>query len=142
MKRKYAYNLDDAGIIPADFTPSYISGSVGFGVYDDANPNLPAFKCWPVNDYEYAYEPDRILTEAIEAGYDTGLGYTLALTEKDRSQFVSMLVLLREANAPDDMMTEIADNTGTLHQLSVQALRQLLVNYGAYYQTLWAASRV
>jgi hypothetical protein len=138
MKIKIAYNIDDAGIIPTDFTVAYTSGSVGYGTVDDINPNLSAFKYWQVDEYEYQSEPDRIYNQAIEAGYVTPMGYTLALTDKDRAQFVSMLVLLREAGVPDGMETAISDNSGSLHTLTVVQLRQLLVGYGLYYQNLWS----
>jgi hypothetical protein len=74
----------------------------------------------------------------LAAGYDTGFGYSLALGEADRNAFTQLLVLLREAGAPDDMQVSIADTNGHLHSVSVAQLRPMLVGYGLYYNQLWA----
>jgi hypothetical protein len=143
MKKKYAYNLDDVGIMPANFTTVYVSGSVGFGTFDDADPNLPAFKCWEVADYEYAMEPQRIFYQAIESGYDTGLGYSLGLSTEDRNAFASFLTQYanKEAigTATASSTVALADTEGHLHYMTLQEARVLLDAYSDYYSGLWVA---
>jgi hypothetical protein len=74
----------------------------------------------------------------------------LAAGERDRSLFAQTLVLLREAE--DLLSTEeekiafrasmqtITDHKGVPYTLSVTELRELLVQYGLNYRTLWLAA--
>ena len=148
----FHYILKDIGngesIGPASYLPEGSeTGRIGpndilYGMADIGSVSvLSDFNAVEVNRDDFPWTKDEAYANAIADGYDTGLGYRIGLGDKDRTQFVSTLVLLREANAPAVMITAIADNTGTLHQLSVQALRQLLVGYGTHYQALWSASK-
>ena len=96
---------------------------------------------WAIEDLSDAEKKQRAFDAAIEAGYDTGLGYSIALGDKDRADFTSMLMLLNAAGTPDTDMTQIADTTGTLHPISVGDLKPMLVQYGAYYLSVWTASK-
>jgi len=78
-----------------------------------------------------------VFDKAIAAGYDTGKGYRLRLFESDRNAFTQLLVLLREANATDDLPTAVADTEGTVRQLTAKELRGILVGYGVHFQGLW-----
>ena len=74
----------------------------------------------------------------------------LAAGDRDRSMFANTLVLLREAE--DLLATEdekiafrasqqtITDRKGVPHTMSVTELRELLVQYGLNYRTLWLAA--
>ena len=74
----------------------------------------------------------------------------LAASDRDRSMFANILVLLREA---EDLLTTeeekiafrdspqtIIDCKGERHTMSVTELRALLVQYGINYQALWLAA--
>jgi hypothetical protein len=74
----------------------------------------------------------------------------LAAGDRDRSLFAQTLVLLREA---EDLLTTeaekiafraspqtITDRKGVPHTMSVTELRELLVQYGLNYRTLWLAA--
>lgn len=143
MKKKYAYNLDDVGIMPTNFITAYVSGSVGYGTFDDADPNLPAFKCWEVADYEYAMEPQRIFHEAIESGYDVGNGYKLGLSTEDRNAFTSLIIQYANKEAVGTATTAstvaLSDTEGHLHYMSLKEARVLLDAYWDYYTSLWIA---
>lgn len=78
---------------------------------------------------------------ARDAGFNTGLGYSLGLQDQDRADFTSLLTLLTAAGAQDEMETSIADTEGVLHPIKVGALKPLLVQYGLYFQGIWAASK-
>lgn len=141
MKIRLAYYLDNPGIIPEDFTTQYVSGSVGYGTYDNENPNLSAMNYWEVAEFEYTIEPDRIYHTAIEAGYDTGDGYTLGISDSDRFNWTQLLVLLRESGAADTTNVTIADISGSMHNITLADFRQKMVAAGIYYQQLWANNR-
>jgi len=76
----------------------------------------------------------------------------LAAGERDRALFAQTLVLLREAE--DLLATEaekiafrastqtIIDCKGVPHSMSVTELRELLVQYGLNYRTIWLAANI
>jgi len=74
----------------------------------------------------------------------------LAASDRDRSMFANILVLLREAEdllnteeekiAFRDSPQTIIDCKGQRHTMSVTELRALLVQYGINYQALWLAA--
>jgi hypothetical protein len=66
---------------------------------------------------------------------------TLRADESDRSAFSQLLVLLRESEiagmSPETV--QIADLTGSLHTVSIDAARRLLIAYGDQYHQIWAS---
>lgn len=78
---------------------------------------------------------------AIEAGYDTGNGYRLALHEHDRNNFIGLLTLVNGLGAPDEATTTIGDIDGNLHSVTVAELKAMLMAYGLHYQAIWGASK-
>ena len=87
--------------------------------------------------YDFPFSPKELFAEKVKDGYDTGLGYTIGITDADRNQWVQLLVMMREGNAPDDTTVSISDITGQLHQVTLAEFRTLMVAAGLYYQTLW-----
>jgi hypothetical protein len=79
---------------------------------------------------------------AIQNGFDTGLGFKLALGDQDRNAFTQMFVMINTAKEKgllqDDSPQAVADIDGELHTLTVAQLTDLLLAYGAHYKTLWA----
>jgi hypothetical protein len=80
---------------------------------------------------------------AVNAGFDTGLGYSLKLYDHDRAAFTQLLVLVNEAvNAgamTEQSTVDIWDTEGVKHTVAVSLYRQLILGYGAYYQAINAA---
>lgn len=79
---------------------------------------------------------------AIAAGYLVDPeGFTLALGAEDRAQFAQFLALVREALdlglITGSTPQSIKAKDGTLHSLTTDRLRQVLVGYGFAYKTLW-----
>lgn len=89
-----------------------------------------------------ASDPRRLAFQvAIQNGFDSGLGFTLALGDADRSAFTQMLVLVTTAKEEglitDDTPQTIADIDGKPHTLSTGEFTRLMLAYGAYYKGLW-----
>ena len=81
----------------------------------------------------------------VEAGYTVQpAGFTLALGDNDRSQFIQMLTLVQEALSLGLITNEtpqtIADKDGGKHTVSTLRLRQILVLYGLHYKGIWDAA--
>jgi len=135
------YDIENPGILPEGFTPSHVSGSWAYATIDERNPAFNNVNYVDVDSYEYESEPQRIFLEAVEAGYATGLGYRLAMGDTDRNQWTALLVLYREANAPDTTELQIADIDGYLHTVTLAQFRQLAIGLGQAYASLWATFR-
>lgn len=74
----------------------------------------------------------------LEEGYKVDPeGYTLDLNEESQNAFARLLTLLDISGASDSLGTQIADKEGVLHSITVGRLREILVSYGMYYQTIW-----
>lgn len=71
-------------------------------------------------------------------------GFVLGLHESDRSAFAQMLSLVKEALDLGLITNEtpqiIADKNGQKHQISTLRFRQIMVQYGFYYKSLWDQS--
>lgn len=79
---------------------------------------------------------------AIAAGYTvTPEGFILALGPEDRAQFAQLLALVREALdlglITGTTPQSIKAKDGTLHTVTTDRLRSLLVGYGFHFKTLW-----
>ena len=96
---------------------------------------------WQVTDLTKDEIKQIAFLNAIDAGYDTGLGYKLSLTPESKSEFVGLLTLLATAGVPDEAPVEISDMEGVKRSLTVGDLKSLLVQYGFYYQSIWSASK-
>lgn len=83
-----------------------------------------------------------ILRESINAGFKVEPeGFILGLENEDQNAFVRLLTLLSVAGAPDSMTTKISDKEGKLWNVTVGRLKQIVVQYGMYFQTLWTNSK-
>lgn len=71
-------------------------------------------------------------------------GFILALKDEDRAAFSQMLSLVKEALDLGLITNEtpqiIADKNGQKHQISTLRFRQIMVQYGLYYKSLWDQS--
>lgn len=89
----------------------------------------------------------------IEAGFDTGLGWKLALDNASRNLIsgaaaliVSTVALYEEVGDSTSKAaflnsnTHIKDSAGVLHKMTVQQAWQMIVAYGQYYQQTWIAT--
>lgn len=89
-----------------------------------------------------ATDPRRVVFNvAIQNGFDTGLGFTLALHDADRSAFTQMLVLVNTAKEKglitDATPQTIADIDGQPRTLTTGEFTRLMLAYGSYYKGLW-----
>jgi hypothetical protein len=77
----------------------------------------------------------------LEAGYDTGLGFSLALQDADRAALAQVEQLVSKALAMSMMAATdpvtLTDKTGTIHTIEAQNLSVLMLHYGFGYQQLW-----
>lgn len=71
-------------------------------------------------------------------------GFFLGLEDNDRAAFSQMLSLVKEALDLGLITNEtpqiIADKNGQKHQISTLRFRQIMVQYGFYYKSLWDQS--
>ena len=79
---------------------------------------------------------DSMKADALSNGFDTGLGFSLAVDEKDRNAFTQLMVLLRESGAPDVYEVTIFDKDKVPHKIKYGDLKPVLVQYGQYCMTL------
>jgi len=67
--------------------------------------------------------------------------FYLALNDNDRNSFTQMLSLVKEALdlglITNDTPQIISDKDGNLHTLTTLRFRQIMVEYGFYYKTIW-----
>lgn len=83
--------------------------------------------------------PEEQFQKTISQGYTVEPeGFVLALEEKDQNAFTRLLTLLTVAGVSDSAPTQISDKDGRLWSVTVGRLKQILVQYGLYYQTIWA----
>lgn len=68
-------------------------------------------------------------------------GFVLALSDADRSAFSQMLSLVKEALDLGLITNEtpqiISDKDGQKHEITTLRFRQIMVQYGFYYKSLW-----
>lgn len=148
----FQYQLKQVGngekIGPASFLPqdSETGRTNGTDVlYGKANIEslecIADFNPVEIAKYDFPWTPDELFAEKVKDGFDTGNGYTLAIGDNDRNQFVQLLVMLRECNASDSTDVTFADINGHLHTLTLSEFRQTILALGQYYQTLWTTYR-
>lgn len=83
-----------------------------------------------------------ILQDSVSAGFKVEPeGFVLGLREDDQNAFVRLITLLSVAGAPDSMDTQISDKDGKLWNVTVGRLKQIIVQYGMYFQALWTNSK-
>lgn len=84
---------------------------------------------------------------AVKAGFDTGLGFRLAIDDAGRKAFTELRTQLLEGiefgllTNDSQCPVKIADVDGGLHQLTVGQVRQLIFAGGNYYAGMLAAYR-
>lgn len=87
-------------------------------------------------------------TTAINAGITpTGTDITLAAEQNDQAEFTKLITLLREVEemqptdnakaAVRNSTTTIVDKDSVPHEVTVQQLRLMIVDYGNQLKTLW-----
>jgi hypothetical protein len=84
---------------------------------------------------------------AVTAGFDTGLGFRLAIDEAGRKAFTELRTQLIEGiefgllTNDSQCPVKVSDVDGGLHQLTVGQVRQLIFAGGNYYAGLLASYR-
>ena len=83
----------------------------------------------------------KVFADAVKAGFDTSMGFKLALADADRNAFTQMLVLVNTALSVG-VITQatpqtIADIDGVPHTVTTLIFIGLMLQYGAYYKGLW-----
>lgn len=93
-------------------------------------------------------EPDPAavaLALEIAKGFDTGMGFRLGLTSRDREAFSQMLLLVNTARDNDlidnDTPQTIADIDGNTHTVSTKDFVRMMIAYGNHYKRLWDQSK-
>lgn len=81
-------------------------------------------------------EADVWFEQQILAGFDTGEGFTLGLTETDVTLLTGNYVLAKEADAMEMPLAPIIDSTGVPHQLTMAKLTEVMLAYGAHRAAL------
>ena len=89
--------------------------------------------------------PDKIaaFNRAIQAGFDTGLGYRLAMGDDVRNNLaqLTLLVVVAKQNGLIDDKTpqNITDLGGDVRTVTTAQFIRLMLGYGANYKRLWDA---
>lgn len=77
--------------------------------------------------------------KAIEEGFLVQPeNFILGLQEEDQNAFTRLLTLLGLAQANDDSVVVISDKAGVLRNVTFKRLKEIMLSYGAYFQTIWA----
>ena len=117
------------------------------------NPNTNTYAIVDLTDEEKAayiesenqkqrlLERQRFL-DTVNNGYTVQPeNFTLGLLESDRNAFSQMLGLIKEALdfnlISGDTLQTISDKNGEKHQITTNRFRQIIVQYGFYFKTLW-----
>lgn len=84
----------------------------------------------------------QLIADQINAGYDVQPeDFILGLSDNDRNSFSQMFGLVKEAIEmgfiSNDTPQMIADKNGQKHQITTNRFRQIMVQYGFYFKTLW-----
>lgn len=88
---------------------------------------------------EKTLTPKQIFDKKIKDGYLVSPeNFTLGLSNDDQNAFTRLLTLCSLAGMTDQMDVQISDKDGALKTLKLGRLKQILLSYGAYYQTIWA----
>jgi hypothetical protein len=87
-------------------------------------------------------DPKRVaFNVAIQNGFDTGMGFKLAIGDADRNAFTQMLVLVNTAKEKgvinDTTPQTVADIEGKPHTVTTAQFTGLMLAYGAYYKGIW-----
>ncbi len=116
--------------------------------YDAENFKEPV---WDDSEWEWVItemtDEEKLLRSyqvALSDGYTvTPENFILKLDFTDRSAFTSMLLLVKEALSlgliTDATPQTIEDKDGVIHTVTTLRFRQIMVQYGFYYKSLWDA---
>jgi len=94
-----------------------------------------------------AGDPDKMaaFNRGVQAGFDTGLGYKLALGDDNRNNLaqLALLVVISEQNGLIDDQTPqtITDIGGEIRTVTTAQFIRLILAYGSHYKSLWDASK-
>jgi len=118
--------------------PSYDSDAEKI-VYDE---QTNSWTIVPLDENELLNKQQELIFSTISQGYTVQPeNFTLGLQESDRNAFSQMLSLVKEAldlnMISNDTPQTIADTSETKHTISTLRFRQLMVEYGFYYKSLW-----
>lgn len=136
-----------------------------FGQECDLSPDLGTIAAWSKTDEEgnpvpqptpqqlaaavAQHEARQAAIAAISAqqaaGFDTGLGFALAMGEHDIQAFTQMTVLvsvaLNSGAIAADSPQTFADKNGVLRTLPAQQFIALMLGYGVACKALWQAKK-
>lgn len=96
---------------------------------------------WVLNGQNWI-APEQTIQDKISEGYLVQPeNFILALKDSDRSSFSQMLSLIKEALdlglITNETPQTIADKNGQKHEISTLRFREIMVQYGFYYKSLW-----
>jgi hypothetical protein len=107
-------------------------------------------KGWQIVEQQSTTQPPKTESEikaetyfvAVENGFLVEPeNFVLALHDQDRLAFTQMLSLIKEALdlglITNETTHTILDKNGSPHQVTTLRFRQIMVQYGFYYKTIW-----
>ena len=122
--------------------PAYTSdGKIVFAVEDRIMTCLDSEDISRIENIDFTYtKPAKLAAfeNAVAAGFDTGLGFKMSLTDADRNQFTQLMTLLTTACEPDSQQVTFADIDGQVHIVTFGEFKQLIGAYGKYYHAIWS----
>jgi hypothetical protein len=114
-------------------------GDNQYGIHFDENAtdeNKAAAQAILDNLPFYAAKTDKLkqididFENTTQLGWDSGQGFKLGLTTQDVSLLVGLFVLAKEGAALGLAPPPVIDTTGVSHQLSIEQLTMLMLQYG------------
>lgn len=98
---------------------------------------------WTVGDLTEGELKQKTFQRAVATGFDTGLGYSLKISDYDRTQFTQLLAAVNEFLSAGAMTlnspVDIWDTEGEKHTVTVTVFKQLIMGLSLYYMQINAA---
>lgn len=124
-----------------------VDGRIAFLVMDDLRDLQPSCGEGVVLDetWDFSTDPatqaqqlrEKAIRDFIAAGYDTGLGFKMAVAQNDYLAFSALTTaLINKAPAPDSIWT-IKDMDGGKHQLPYVQYKVVMDGYFDYVYAAW-----
>ena len=152
-----AFYIIDGRLVELDSIPAYLQNRAipltaeeasiikeGQGYYDTSLRKVveyPGQSALEKAKAQKLQELEQWYNQQIDAGYDTGKGFSLKLHKEDRDAFAQLLLLVREGldlgTLSINSTLEVLDTINAVQILTVQEFRQMMVGYGLYYKQLW-----
>lgn len=63
--------------------------------------------------------------------------FYLGISEEDQNAFSRLLTLLNLVQATNETSVSVSDKSGELHTISFQRLKEIMISYGIFVQTIW-----